>query len=101
MLEIMEKLWFLLLGPLTFLFVIWSFFSWSGARGENRDLPRLERKLNAMMKHLGIDYEAVVKSQVQELVKQGKKGEAIAWFCENLQKGPDEAEKFLTEIKKK
>lgn len=100
MLEVMQNLWHLLLGPLTLLFAAWTFFTVSGARSDARDLSRLERKLDAIVKHLGIDFEGQIKAKVAELVKGGRKAEAIALYCESLRQDREQAQQFVAGVSK-
>ncbi|MFL5244764.1 MAG: hypothetical protein ACJ8FY_21900 [Gemmataceae bacterium] len=68
-------------------------------RAQDR-LARLERKLDALLKASGIDLSAQMPSQITELLRQGKKIEAIKLYRESTGAGLAEAKNRIEEIER-
>ena len=72
--------------------------SWSaGTGGSNsgRRLRRIERKVDLILKHLGLDLDQDVSPQVMELVKAGQKIQAIKLYREQTGAGLKEAKEYV------
>jgi len=62
------------------------------ARGNN---SRLERKVDLILKHLGIDPNQGVDEKIMELMKSGQKIEAIKLYREQTGVGLKEAKDYV------
>jgi len=62
------------------------------ARGNN---SRLERKVDLILKHLGIDPNQGVEKTIMELMKSGRKIEAIKLYREQTGVGLKEAKDYV------
>ncbi len=84
--------WLLDILMVLILLSLWS----SGASGENlRRIKRIERKIDLILGHLGLDPNQGVDQQVLELVKAGRKIEAIKAYRELTQVGLKEAKDYV------
>jgi ribosomal protein L7/L12 len=61
-------------------------------------LARLERKVDAILKHLGVEANADVTPEVLELVKAGKKIEAIKRYRDETGVGLKEAKEYVESL---
>ena len=70
--------------------------SWNAGGGNSgRRQRRIERKVDLILKHLGIDPDQGVNPQVMELVKAGQKIRAIKVYREQTGAGLKEAKEFV------
>ena len=70
--------------------------SWtSGGSSNGRRLRRIERKIDLILKHLGLDPDQGVNQQVMELVKAGQKIQAIKLYREQTGAGLKEAKEYV------
>lgn len=85
----------LILVPLWF-----SLFLSSTAAGGNNGLRlrRLERKVDLILKHLGLDANQDVNSQVKELILAGQKIQAIKLYREQTGVGLKEAKDYVESL---
>lgn len=82
-----------------FLITILILLLWSMVgQGSNIQLCRVERKLDAILKHLGIDMYPGVDSQILVLLREGKKIEAIKLYREATGVGLKEAKDFVESL---
>ena len=90
----MDATFWLVLG--TFLMVLLSMFrnSSSVANGNSR----LERKVDLILKHLGIDPNQGVDEKIMELMKAGQKIEAIKLYREQTGVGLREAKDYVESL---
>jgi hypothetical protein len=65
---------------------------------KGRRLRRLERKLDLILSHLGLDPNQDVNSQVVELVKAGQKIPAIKLYREQTGAGLKEAKDYVESL---
>ena len=80
-----------------FLLVVGS--SWTAAGSNNgRRLARLERKVDLILKHLGIDPNQGVNLEVRELMKAGQKIQAIKLYREQTGVGLKEAKDYVESL---
>ncbi len=85
---------FLLYGlGLLLVFLVQNGLSKQGIR-----LARLERKVDALLKKSDVDHNADVDPEVLELVKAGRKPEAIKKFQETTGAGLREAAEFIEQL---
>jgi ribosomal protein L7/L12 len=71
-------------------------------QGRAKDqLGRVERKLDALLKHSGIDLAAGADREVVELMKAGRKIEAIRLHRERTGAGLAEAKKHVEELERR
>jgi len=61
---------------------------------------RLERKLDALLKHAGVDPWPQVSGEIGELVRQGRKIEAIKLYREQTGAGLKEAKDRVEEMER-
>jgi Ribosomal protein L7/L12 C-terminal domain len=91
----MDATFWLVLG--LFLVVLGS--SWTSAGSNNgRRLKRLERKVDLILSHLGLDPNQGVSPQVMELVKAGQKIQAIKVYREQTGAGLKEAKDYVESL---
>jgi len=90
----MDATFWLVLG--TFVMVLLSMFrnSSSVANGNSR----LERKVDLILKHLGIDPNQGVDEKIMELMKAGQKIEAIKLYREQTGVGLKEAKDYVESL---
>jgi ribosomal protein L7/L12 len=86
----MDATFWLVLG--TFVMVLLSLARNSSPKTDTR---RLERKLDLILKHLGIDPNPGVNEQVLELMKSGQKIQAIKLYREQTGVGLKEAKDYV------
>ena len=73
--------------------------SWTAAASNNgRRLGRLERKVDLILKHLGLDPNQGVNSEVRELMKAGQKIQAIKLYREQTGVGLKEAKDYVESL---
>ncbi|NBR07220.1 MAG: hypothetical protein EBT92_15845 [Planctomycetes bacterium] len=89
----MDNYWFLCFIPLAILL-----FSRTGSQAVELRLQRVERKLDAIINHLGIVMNSGVDPQIIELVQAGKKIEAIKLYRESTGVGLKEAKDFVESL---
>jgi len=89
----MDSYWFLCFIPLAILL-----FARTGSQAVELRLQRIERKLDAIINHLGIVMNSGVDPQIIELVQAGKKIEAIKLYRESTGVGLKEAKDFVESL---
>jgi hypothetical protein len=89
----MDSYWFLCFIPLAILL-----FSRTGSQAVELRLQRIERKLDAIINHLGIVMNSGVDPQIIELIQAGKKIEAIKLYRESTGVGLKEAKDFVESL---
>ena len=89
----MDSYWFLCFIPLAYLI-----FSRTGSQAVDMRLQRVERKLDAIISHLGVVMNPGVDPQLLELVREGKKIEAIKLYRESSGVGLKEAKDFVESL---
>ena len=87
----------MILGLLIYVRVSMAGLNQSGARQAVR-LGRLERKVDAIVKHLGVSVVDEVDPKVLELVIAGKKIEAIKLYREQTKVGLKEAKDYVESL---
>ncbi len=91
----MDATFWLLVG----LFVVVLGSSWAGAGSNNgRRLGRLERKVDLILKHLGLDPNQGVNVEVLELMKAGQKIQAIKLYREQTGVGLKAAKDYVESL---
>ena len=89
----MDSYWFLCFIQLAILL-----FSRTGSQAVELRLQRIERKLDAIINHLGIVMNSGVDPQIIELIQAGKKIEAIKLYRESTGVGLKEAKDFVESL---
>jgi len=89
----MDSYWFLCFIPLAILL-----FSRTGSQTVDLRLQRVEKKLDAIISHLGVVINPGVDPQLIELVRAGKKIEAIKLYRESTGVGLKEAKDFVESL---
>ena len=89
----MDIYWLLCFIPLALLI-----FLRMGSHGMDMRLLRVERKLDAIINHMGIVINSGVDPQLLELVREGKKIEAIKLYRESTGVGLKEAKDFVESL---
>lgn len=89
----MDSYWFLCFIPLAYII-----FSRTGSQAVDLRLQRVERKLDAIISHLGVVMNPGVDPQLLELVRAGKKIEAIKFYRESSGVGLKEAKDFVESL---
>ncbi len=84
--------WFLLFIPLAYILLR------TGTQAMDLRLQRVERKLDAVMNHLGVVMNSGVDPQLLQLVREGKKIEAIKLYRESTGVGLKEAKDFVESL---
>ncbi len=89
-----ETFWLVLVLGLFLIFLS------STASGSNnrRRLKRLERKVDLILKHLGVDPNQGVDEQIMELVGAGQKIQAIKLYREQTGVGLKEAKDYVESL---
>jgi hypothetical protein len=88
----------------TFWLIAWIFLlvvgsSWTAvARHNGRRLGRLERKVDLILTHLGLDPNQGVNLDVKELMKAGQKIQAIKLYREQTGVGLKEAKDYVESL---
>ena len=73
--------------------------SWTAAGSNNgQRLARLERKVDLILTHLGLDPNQGVNSEVTELMKAGQKIQAIKLYREQTGVGLKEAKDYVESL---
>jgi hypothetical protein len=80
---------------LVFGLLLMAYFLSPKAEGNNR---RLERKVDLILKHLGIDPNQGVDEKIMELVNAGRKIEAIKLYREQTGVGLKEAKDYVESL---
>ncbi|MFM7096899.1 MAG: ribosomal protein L7/L12 [Gemmataceae bacterium] len=88
----MDPYWLLLFIPLAY------YLLRTGSRAMDLRLRRVERKLDAIINHMGIVINSGVDPQLLELVREGKKIEAIKLYRESTGVGLKEAKDFVESL---
>ena len=88
----MDPYWFLLFIPLAY------YLLRTESRAMDLRLQRVERKLDAVMNHLGVVMNSGVDPQLLQLVREGKKIEAIKLYRESTGVGLKEAKDFVESL---
>ena len=89
----MDSYWFLCFIPLAYII-----FSRTGSQAVDLRLQRVERKLDAIISHLGVVMNPGVDPQLLELVRAGKKIEAIKFYRQSTGVGLKEAKDFVESL---
>jgi len=89
----MDSYWFLCFIPLAYII-----FSRTGSQAVDMRLQRVEKKLDAIISHLGVVMNLGVDAQLIELVRAGKKIEAIKLYRESTGVGLKEAKDFVESL---
>jgi len=89
----MDSYWFLCFIPLAYLI-----FSRTGSQAVDMRLQRVERKLDAIISHLGVVMNPGVDAQLLELVRAGQKIQAIKLYRESSGVGLKEAKDFVESL---
>ena len=93
--QIMDATFWLLVG----LFVVVLGSSWAGAGSNHgRRLERLERNVDLILKHLGLDPNGGVNQEVLELMKAGQKIQAIKLYREQTGVGLKTAKDYVESL---
>lgn len=88
----MDPYWFLLFIPLAY------YLLRTESQAMDLRLQRVERKLDAVMNHLGVVMNSGVDPQLLQLVREGKKIEAIKLYRESTGVGLKEAKDFVESL---
>jgi hypothetical protein len=73
--------------------------SWTDARSNNVGrLGRLERKVDLILKHLGLDPNQEVNLEILELMKSGQKIQAIKLYRKQTGAGLKEAKDYVESL---
>lgn len=88
----MDPYWLLLFIPLAY------YLLRTGSQAMDLRLRRVERKLDAIINHMGIVINSGVDPQLLELVREGKKIEAIKLYRESTGVGLKEAKDFVESL---
>jgi hypothetical protein len=89
----MDSYWFLCFIPLAYLI-----FSRTGSQAVDLRLQRVERKLDAIISHLGVVMNPGVDPQLLQLVRAGQKIEAIKLYRQSTGVGLKEAKDFVESL---
>jgi ribosomal protein L7/L12 len=81
---------------LAILAIVWAVSHSSSQTGVR--LARIERKLDAIVDHLGIDFQERVDPKVLELARAGKKIEAIKLYRRQSDAGLKEAKDYVESL---
>lgn len=88
----MDPYWLLLFIPLAY------YLLRTGSLAMDLRLRRVERKLDTIINHMGIVINSGVDPQLLELVREGKKIEAIKLYRESTGVGLKEAKDFVESL---
>jgi len=73
--------------------------SWTAAgRNNGQRLERLERKVDLILTHLGLDPEQRVNARVAELIRSGQKIEAIKLYRKQTGVGLKDAKEYVESL---
>ena len=73
--------------------------SWTAAAGNNgRRLARLERKVDLILSHLGLDPNQGVNLEIRELMKAGQKIQAIKLYRQQTGAGLKQAKDYVESL---
>jgi ribosomal protein L7/L12 len=92
----MDATFWLVLG--TFLMVLLSMARNSSSVANGSKTSRLERKVDLILKHLGLDPNQGVDEKIMELMKAGQKIEAIKLYREQTGVGLKEAKDYVESL---